>query len=95
MVLKVLGYKLRNVIFHVFLDVIIHFGQTFVSEIIIPLNDFDSFSWFSVLLNPRRNFLVAGPGGDEIFEFVRRNASESKKQVVDRTIKVVFAKRVC
>jgi hypothetical protein len=47
-----------------------------------------------VLLNPLRNFLVACPGGDDIFEFVRCNASKSKKHVVDRTIKVVFAKRV-
>jgi hypothetical protein len=90
-VLKVLGHKLRNVIFHVFLDTIIHLGQAFVPEIVVPLNDFDSFSRFGVFLNPSCNLFVVRAGCDEILELVCSNAREFKKHTVDRTIKVVFA----
>jgi hypothetical protein len=85
---------LRNVIFHVFLDTIIHLGQAFVPETVVPLNDFDSFSRFGVFLNPFRNLLVVCAGRHEILELVRSSAGEFKKHSVHRTVKVVFAERV-
>ena len=92
--LKVLRHKLRNVVFHVFLDMIIHLRQTFVPEIIVPLDNFDSLSRLSVLLNPCRNLRVARAGRDKILELVRGDSSEFKKHAVERTIEMVFAQGV-
>ena len=83
-------HKLRNVIFHKFLDRIRHLGQAPVAPIIIPLNDFYSRSRFRLSFNPFCDLFVGGAGGDEILELVGRDFRKTEKEVVERAVEVIL-----
>jgi hypothetical protein len=83
-------HKLRNVIFHKFLDGIRHLGQALVAPIIIPLDDFYSRSRFRLSFNPFCDLFVRGAGGDAILELVGRDFRKTKKEVVERAVEVIL-----
>jgi hypothetical protein len=65
-----LRHKLRNVIFHEFLDGIRHLREAFVAPLIIPFNDFYPLPLFRLSSYPCSDLLVRSTRGDEVLEFV-------------------------
>ena len=45
-----------------------------------------------LVFNPFSDLLVGGAGSDTILEFVSRDFSKTKKEVIEWTIEVVFAR---
>src|SRR5271165_5218485 len=84
------GHKLRNVIFHKFLDAIRHLRQALVTPVIIPFNDFYPRSLFRLSFNPFCDLFVGGTGADKILEFVCRDICKTEKEVVERAVKVIL-----
>src|ERR1700736_3407179 len=84
------GHKLRNVIFHKFLDAIRHLRQALVAPVIIPFNDFYPLSLFRLSFHPICDLFVGGTGGDKILEFVCIDFRKTEKKVVERAVKVIL-----
>jgi hypothetical protein len=83
--------KLRNVIFHKLLDPVRHLRKALVTPIIVPLDDLDARSLFCLLFNPLGDFLIRGSGRDESFELLRCYFRKTEKEIIERTVEVVFA----
>ena len=83
-------HKLRDVIFHKFLNGVRHFREALVTPVIIPFNNFDPRSLLCLVFNPFGDLFVGGAGGDTILELVSRDFSKTKKEVIEWTIEVVF-----
>ena len=83
-------HKLRNVIFHKFLDGIRHLRQALVAPVIIPFNDFYPQSLFRLSFNPFCHLFVGGTSGDKILEIVCRDFCKTEKEVVERAVKVIL-----
>jgi hypothetical protein len=83
-------HKLRNVIFHKFLDRVRHLRQPLVAQVIIPFDDFYPRSPFRLSFNPFCNLFVGSTCGDKILEFVCRDFCKTEKEVVERAVKVIL-----
>ena len=84
-------HKLRNLVFHEFLDRVRHLYKPLIAPFIVPSDDLNPRPLLGLLLNPFGDLLVGSSGRDKILEVVSGDSRKSEKEVIERTIKVVFA----
>src|SRR5258708_20928607 len=84
------GHKLGNITFHEFLDRIRHLWEPFIAPFIVPFDDLDSRPRLGLSLNPFSDLFVGNTGSDKTLEVVSRDLRKSEKEVIERTVKVVF-----
>jgi hypothetical protein len=85
------GHKLRNIVLHEFLDRVRQLRKTFIAPIVVPFDDLDAGPLFGGLLNPTSDLFVGGSRSNEFLEVLGRDFRKSEEEVIQGTIKVVFA----
>src|SRR5260221_10761258 len=82
--------KLGNIVLHELLGRIGQLTNAFIAPLVVPFDDLDPGRSSASPLNPCRDLFVGGSRSNEILEVLSRYFHKSEKQVIKRTIKVIF-----
>ena len=85
--------KLGDVVFHEFLDPIRHLAKALIAPFIVPSDNLDPRPLLSLLFNPFRDLLVAGPSSDKVLEVFSRDIHKAEEEVIERAIEVIITGR--